>query len=65
MYLSYVANQGGLTALGNFLGDDIDSAMKLVALEGIASILSIGDTKKDEDELETNPYLQLIAEFQR
>lgn len=65
MYLSYVANQGGLTALGNFLGDDIDNAMKLVALEGIASILSIGDTKKDEDELETNPYLQLIAEFQR
>lgn len=65
MYLSYVANQGGLTALGNFLGDDIDDAMKLVALEGIASILSIGDTKKDEDELETNPYLQLIAEFQR
>lgn len=65
MYLSYVANQGGLTALGNFLGDDIDDAMKLVALEGIASILSIGDTKKDEDKLETNPYLQLIAEFQR
>lgn len=50
--------------MGSFLEDDIDDAMKLVALEGIASILSIGDTKKDEDELETNPYLQLIAEFQ-
>ncbi|XP_019856767.1 PREDICTED: importin subunit alpha-1b-like [Amphimedon queenslandica] len=60
---SYVVSHGGLHALGNYLSVE-DGKMKAVALEGIQAMLRIGDRKKDEEELESNPYLPLVVEIE-